>query len=94
METDIKQKRTWKRKRTWKQKRTWKRKRKLPIHEHGHGHGNGHGHGISELLLSISYSAIVPIAPYGIPLKYHGAISYRCWNNFPNDVLAELEISV
>jgi hypothetical protein len=45
------------------------------IHEHGHGHGNGHGHGISELLLSMSYGAIVPIAPYGIPLKYHAAIS-------------------
>ncbi len=25
--------------------------------------------------LSISYGAVVPIAPYGMPLKYHGAIS-------------------
>jgi hypothetical protein len=40
-----------------------------------HGNGNGHGHGIGKLLLSISYGAIVPIAPYGMPLKYHGAIS-------------------
>jgi hypothetical protein len=82
------------------------------------GHGHGHGHGIGELLLSISYGAIVPIVPYGMPLKYHGTISnsaiyvlvvplhnenndmkilknsYRCWNIFPIDVLAELEISV
>ncbi len=57
----------------WKQKRTWKRKRKLTIHEHGHGHG--HGHGIGELLQSISCGATVTIAPYGMPLKYRGAIS-------------------
>jgi hypothetical protein len=38
--------------------------------------GNEHGHGIGELLLSISYGAIVLIAPYGMFLKYHGAISY------------------
>jgi hypothetical protein len=25
--------------------------------------------------VSISYGAIVPIAPYELPLKYHGAIS-------------------
>ncbi len=31
--------------------------------------------GIGTLLLSISYGAIVPIAPYGMPLKYHCAIS-------------------
>ncbi len=43
---------------TWTWPRTWTR----------------HGQGISELLLSISYGAIVPIAPYGMPLKYHGAI--------------------
>ncbi len=61
----------WKRKRTWK----WKRKRKLTIHRHGHGHRCGHGHVIWKLLLSCSYGAIVPIAPYGMPLKYHGAIS-------------------
>jgi hypothetical protein len=46
-----------------------KRKRKLTIHGHGHGHGHRHGHGIGEHLLSISYGAIVPIAPYGMPLK-------------------------
>jgi hypothetical protein len=34
----------------------------------------GHGHRIWELLLSISYGAIVPIAPYGMSLKYHVAI--------------------
>jgi hypothetical protein len=34
-----------------------------------------HGHGIWELLLSISYGANVPIALYGMPLKYHSAIS-------------------
>ncbi len=50
-------------------------KRKLTIHGNGHGHGNRHGNGIGELLLSISYGTIVPIAPYGMPLKYHGAIS-------------------
>ncbi len=50
-------------------------KRKLTIHGHGHGHRHGHGHGIWKLLLSISYRATVPIAPYGMPLKYHGAIS-------------------
>jgi hypothetical protein len=44
-------------------------------HGHGQRHGHGPGHGISKLLLSISYGAIVPIAPYGMPLKYHGAIS-------------------
>jgi hypothetical protein len=33
------------------------------------------GPGIWELLLSISYGAIVPIAPDGTLLKYHGAIS-------------------
>jgi hypothetical protein len=27
------------------------------------------------------------------PLQY-GKKSYRCWNRFPNDVLAELEISI
>ncbi len=27
------------------------------------------------------------------PLQY-GKKSYRCWNSFPNDVLAELEISI
>jgi hypothetical protein len=32
-------------------------------------------HGIGELLLSISYVAIVIIAPYRKPLKYHCAIS-------------------
>jgi hypothetical protein len=37
--------------------------------------GRGHGHGIGELLLSISYGAIVPIAPFGMPWKYHSAIS-------------------
>jgi hypothetical protein len=50
--------------------RTWKRKRKQTIH----GHGRGHGHGIGKLLLNISYGAIVPIAPYGMPRKYHSAI--------------------
>jgi hypothetical protein len=48
-------------------------KRKLTIH--GHGHRHGHRHGIWKLLLSISYGAIVPIGPYGMPLEYHGAIS-------------------
>jgi hypothetical protein len=45
--------------------------RKLTIH----GHGHRSGHGIGELLLSIPYGAIVPIAPYEMPRKYHGAIS-------------------
>jgi hypothetical protein len=40
-------------------------KRKEHGNGNGDGHGNGHGHGISELLLSISYGAIVPIAPNG-----------------------------
>ncbi len=57
-----------------KQKWPWKRKRKLTIHGHRQGHGHGHGHGIGELLLSISYGAIVLIAPHGMPLNYHGAI--------------------
>jgi hypothetical protein len=56
-------------------KRTWKRKRNLTIHGYGHGHGHEYVHGIGKLLLSISYSAIVPMAPYGMPLKYHSAIS-------------------
>ncbi len=51
------------------------KEQKLTMHGHGHGHRHGHGHGISELWLSISCGAIVPIAPYGMPLKYHGAIS-------------------
>jgi hypothetical protein len=42
---------------------------------YGHGHGNGYGHEIGKLLLSISYGAIVPIAPFGMPPKYQGAIS-------------------
>jgi hypothetical protein len=37
--------------------------------------GDAVGPGIWELLLSISYGAIVPIAPNGTLLKYHGAIS-------------------
>jgi hypothetical protein len=41
----------------------------------GHGHVHGHRHGIGQHLLSISYGAIVPIAPYEMPLKEHGAIS-------------------
>ncbi len=53
--------------------RTWIQKWKLTMH--GHGHGPGDRHGIGELLLSISYSAIVHIAPFGMPRKYHSAIS-------------------
>ncbi len=30
---------------------------------------------LANFCLSISYGAIVPVAPYGMPLKYHGAIS-------------------
>jgi hypothetical protein len=59
-----------------KRKRTWKRKRKLTIHRHGNGHGHGHEHrhGTEELSLCSSYGTIVPVAPYGLPLKYHGTI--------------------
>jgi hypothetical protein len=31
--------------------------------------------GIVQLLLNIQYGTIVPIAPYGSPLTYHGTIS-------------------
>jgi hypothetical protein len=55
--------------------RTWKRKRIIHGHGHVHGHGHGHGHGIGKHLLSISYGATVPIAPYEMPLKEHSAIS-------------------
>jgi hypothetical protein len=64
-------------------------------------------HGIRELLLSITYGAIVPIGPYGslhnfqcryilvAPLHYgNNDNSYCCWNSSPNDVLAKVEISV
>jgi hypothetical protein len=53
------------RKRKWTLKRKWK----LTIH--------GHGHGIGELLLSISYGAIVPIARYGMPLKSRRNFQWR-----------------
>jgi hypothetical protein len=49
------------------QRKHMETKWKLTIHGNGHGHGNRHGHGIGDFF--------VPIAPYGMPLKYHGAIS-------------------
>jgi hypothetical protein len=47
-----------------------------------------------------TYAAIVPIAPYGLPMTYQGTSSnstlnpYRRWDSSLNDALAELEILV
>jgi hypothetical protein len=69
--------------------------RKLTIHGHGHGHGHRHGHGIGAIWNAFEIGRRNFQCRYilVVPLQYENK-SYRCWNSFQNDVLAELEISV